>query len=309
MRWAVLGIVGALSVLRVGTARADDIKSADEKFEAARKLETQGDHAGACKLFSESLALNPNAIGTILNVGLCAEHEGRIATAIRYFSDARDRAREQNLAPQLAAAEDHLTELTPRAPHLAIAFAESPPDGKLVIANRIVSVVSASDILVDPGPVSVVLSAPGRVPYSTTIAIKEGEHKALAIPQLGYPVTTCTACRLVGKSLVGVGAAAFVTSVIIGWKSHSDWNRDVANCTKEVSGTYSCQQADFDKVNKDLSLGNAGTIIGIAGGVLLVGGAALWYFTPERAEEPGAHVSFVPVITPDQAGLAAVGRF
>jgi hypothetical protein len=307
MRWAVLGIVVALA----GTARADDIKSADEKFEAARKLETQGDHAGACKLFSESLALNPNAIGTILNVGLCAEHEGRIATAVRYFSDARDRAREQNLAPQLAAAEDHLEKLTPRAPHLAIAFSESYSDGKLLVANKIVSVVSASDILVDPGQVSIVMSAPGRVPYSTTIELAEGQHKALAIPQLGYPVTSCTACRLVGKSLVGVGAAAFVTGVILGWKSHSDWNRDVAKCTANGTGTYVCSQDDFNKVNSDLSLGNAGTIIGIAGGVLLVGGAALWYFTPERHDEAsaGAHVSFVPVVTPDQAGLAAVGRF
>ncbi|MEP6864237.1 MAG: hypothetical protein ABJE66_26695 [Deltaproteobacteria bacterium] len=309
MRWAVLGIVVALVVLRGGPARADDIKTADEKFEAARKLETEGDHAGACKLFSESLALNPNAIGTILNVGLCAEHEGRIATAVRYFSDARDRAREQNLAPQLAAAEDHLALLTPRAPHLAIAFAESSSDGKLVVANKIVSVVNASDILVDPGQVSVVMSAPGRVPYSTTIEIAEGQHKALAIPELGYPVTSCTACRLVGKSLVGVGAAAFVTGVIIGWKSHSDWSHDVASCMKDGTGTYVCAQGDFNKVNSDLSLGNAGTIIGIAGGVLFVGGAALWYFTPEHAEQASAHVSLVPVITPDQAGLAAVGRF
>jgi hypothetical protein len=307
MRWAVLGIVVALA----GTARADDIKSADEKFEAARKLEAQGDHAGACKLFSESLALNPNAIGTILNVGLCAEHEGRIATAVRYFSDARDRAREQNLAPQLAAAEDHLEKLTPRAPHLAIAFSESYSDGKLVVANKIVSVVSASDVLVDPGQVAIVMSAPGRVPYSTTIEIAEGQHKALAIPQLGYPVTSCTACRLVGKSLVGVGAATFVTGVILGWKSHSDWNRDVAKCMPNGTGTYVCSQDAFNKVNSDLSLGNAGTIIGIAGGVLLVGGAALWYFTPERHDEAsaGAHVSFVPIVTPDQAGLAAVGRF
>lgn len=304
MRWAVIGVVVALAA----PARADDVKTADEKFEAARKLQAANDQAGACKLFAESYALNPNAIGTILNVGLCAETDGRIATAIRYFSDARDRAREQNLAPQLTAAEDHLKTLEPRVPHLAIAFSESYPDGKLLVANKIVSVVSASDILVDPGEVSIVMSAPGRVPYSTTIAIRESQHKALAIPQLGYPVTTCVACRLVGKSLVGVGAAAFVASVIIGWKSHSDWNHDVANCMRDGSGTYVCAQGDFNKVNSDLSLGNTATIIGVAGGVLLVGGAALWYFTPKHAEHAGT-VSFVPIVTPDQAGLAAVGRF
>lgn len=305
MRWLMLGVVLALAA----PALADDIKTADEKFEAARTAEASGDHAGACKLFSESYQLNPNAIGTILNVGLCAETDGRIATAIHYFRDARDRAREQNLAPQLEAAEKHLKDLEPRAPHLAIAFAESYPDGKLVVANKVVSATAASDVLVDPGAVSIVMSAPGRVPYSATISVAEGQHKALAIPALGYPVTTCTACRLVGKSLVGVGAAAFVTSVIIGWKAHSDWNRDVAGCMVDGTGTYVCPQGNYDKVQSDLSLGNTATIVGIAGGVLLVGGAALWYFTPAHAEESAAHVSIVPVVTPDQAGLAAVGRF
>ena len=304
MRWLVLGIVVAL----VSPAVADDIKTADEKFEAARKLQAANDNAGACKLFAESYTLNPNAIGTILNVGLCAETEGRIATAIHYFSDARDRSREQNLSPQLAAAEEHLGKLEPRVPHLAIAFSENYPDGKLVVANKIVSVVGASDVLVDPGEVTVVMSAPGRVSYSTTIQIKEAEHKALAIPALGTSVTTCTACRLVGKSLVGVGAAAFVASVIIGWKSHSDWNRDVASCMVDGSGTYVCPQGGYDKVQSDLSLGNTATIVGVAGGVLLIGGAALWYFTPEHAEHAGT-VSVVPIVTPDQAGLAAVGRF
>ena len=305
MRWMVLGVVVALAA----PAFADDIKTADEKFEAARTAQAAGDQVGACKLFQESYALNSNAIGTILNVGLCAETEGRIATAIHYFSDARDRSREQNLAPQLAAAEEHLGKLEPRVPHLAIAFAESYPDGKLVVANKIVNVTSASDVLVDPGEVTVVMSAPGRVSYSTTIKIGVAEHKAVAIPQLGTSVTTCTACRLVGKSLVGVGAAAFVASVIIGWKSHSDWNRDVAGCMIDGTGATVCPQGMYDKVQSDLSLGNTATIIGVAGGVLLVGGAALWYFTPAHAEAEPTHVSIVPVVTPDQAGLAAVGRF
>jgi len=305
MRWLVLGIVVAL----VSPAVADDIKTADEKFNAARTADAAGDHAGACSLFAESYALNPNAIGTILNVGLCAETQGQIATAIHYFTDARDRAREQNLAPQLDAAEKHLKDLEPRVPHLAIAFAESYPEGKLLVANKIVNLDGASDVLVDPGSVKVAMSAPGRVAYSTTITIKEGEHKALAIPALGTQVTTCTACRLVGKSLVGVGAAAFVASVIIGWKAHSDWNRDVAGCMVDSTGTYVCPQGMYDKVQSDLSLGNTATIVGVAGGVLLVGGAALWYFTPARAEQPPSHVSIVPIVTPDQAGLAAVGRF
>ncbi len=306
MRWVALGVIVALSA----PAYADDVKSADEKFEAARKLDEQGKPAEACALFAESLALNPNAIGTILNVGLCAEKASKVATAIHYFSDARDRAREQNLAPQLAAAEQHLASLEPRAPHLAIAFAEAyPRDAKLVIDDRVIDFASASDVLVDPGKVRVVLSAPGRVPYTTTLDIAEAQHEAISIPKLGYPVTVCKVCRPVGVALVGVGAAAVVTSVIVGWLAHSHWQDATANCVKDASGTPVCAQQDFDKANSAISLGNAGTAIGIAGGVLAVGGAVLWYFSPRREEDPPRGVAIVPVVSPEQAGLAAVGHF
>ena len=111
MRWVVLAIVC------FGTpafADGDAAKTADEKFEAAGKLRDAGKIKESCAMYADSLALNPNAIGTILNVARCAEEDGKVATAIRYFTDARDRAREQNLGPQLAAAEEHLAKLTPR---------------------------------------------------------------------------------------------------------------------------------------------------------------------------------------------------
>ena len=89
----LLVVIGAL--LFASVAFADDAKTtADEKFEAASKLRDAGKTAEACAMFNEALTLNPNAIGTILNVARCAEEEGKVATAIRYFSDARDRARD-----------------------------------------------------------------------------------------------------------------------------------------------------------------------------------------------------------------------
>ncbi|MEO8554037.1 MAG: hypothetical protein ABI678_28880, partial [Kofleriaceae bacterium] len=66
--------------------------------------------------------------------------------------------------------------------------------------------------------------------------------------------------------------------------------------------------SQVDRVNSARSLGDVGSVLGIAGGVLAVGGAALWLFSPQREEETN-HISVVPVVTPDQAGLAAVGRF
>ena len=301
----LLVVIGAL--LFASVAFADDAKTtADEKFEAASKLRDAGKTQEACAMFNEALALNPNAIGTILNVARCAEEEGKVATAIRYFSDARDRAREQSLAPQLAAAEEHLAKLVPRQSHLAITFAETyPADAKLVVAGRVVDFTAATDIVVDPGPTEVVVSAPGRVPYSSTVQVPESQHKSLAVPKLAYPVTSCSSCRTIGKVGVAIGAAAVVTSVILGYKSHSDWNTAVANCMG--TGTLVCPQDQVNAVNDARTLGNVGTVVGIAGGVLAIGGAALWYFSPHA--DSGERLAIVPVVSPTEAGFAAFARF
>jgi hypothetical protein len=293
--------------LFASVAFADDPKTtADEKFEAASKLRDAGKTQEACAMFSEALTLNPNAIGTILNVARCAEEEGKVATAIRYFSDARDRAREQSLAPQLTAAEEHLTKLIPRQSHLAITFAETyPADAKLVVAGRVVDFSAATDIVVDPGPTEVVVSAPGRVPYSSTVQVPESQHKSLAVPKLGYPVTSCSSCRTIGKVGVAIGAAAVITSLVLGYESHQDWKSAIGGCTG--TGTLVCPQEQVDKVNNARTLGNIGTVVGIAGGVVAIGGAALWYFSPHA--DSGERLAIVPVVSPTEAGFAAFARF
>ena len=186
MRWFL--IVSLAIVAATGVACADDPQKADELFAAAQKLRDQGRTREACDAFAESLRHNPNAIGTILNIARCAEESGKLASAVRVFTDARDRAREQHLALQQRVAEEHLAALEGRAPHLAIAFAEPPTlDTRLVVGDRTIEIASARDILVDPGTVKIVVSAPGRISFETSVTIAEPEHKALAVPEARLP--------------------------------------------------------------------------------------------------------------------------
>ncbi len=291
-------------------AFADDVKSADDKFAAASKLREQGKNEAACAMFQASLALNPNAIGTILNVARCAEEANHVATAIHYFSDAQSRAREQGLGPQLAAAEDHLAKLTPRASHLALAFFEAlTPDAKVIVQDRVVELSATSDVLVDAGPVKIVVSEPGRVSYTTTITVAESAHQALAVPALGFPVTVRNTRRTVGKILVGAAGVTFATSVVVGAIGHSRWSDATKNCLKDaMTGALSCPQADYNNARSGLTLGNVGTGFAVASGIIVVAGAALWLLSPNPAihEHP---VALVPLLSPTEAGLAAITRF
>src|SRR6059036_1944766 len=76
-------------------SRDDDKAEADRLFEEGRTLQQSGKLAEACKLFELSHRKDPSAVGTILNLGLCAEQSQLFATAVRYYAEARDRAHDQ----------------------------------------------------------------------------------------------------------------------------------------------------------------------------------------------------------------------
>lgn len=286
-----------------------DVNPADEKFAAATKLREQGKHDAACAMFTEALALNPNAIGTILNVARCAEEANQVATAIRYFNDAQSRAREQGLGPQLAAAEEHLAKLTPRASHLAISFAEAlTPDAKVVVQDRVVELSATSDVLVDAGPAKIVVSEPGRVSYASTVTIAEAAHRAVVVPALGYPVTVHNTRRTVGKIMVGVAGVTAATSVILGAVGHSRWSDATKNCPPDQDGLPSCSQANYDQARSGITLGNLGTGLAVASGVIVVTGAALWLLSPNPTVREHA-IAIVPLLSPTEAGLSAITRF
>jgi len=148
----------------VGVASADNTEDeADALFQKGRTLEKEGKKTEACGLYRQARDKNPNAIGAILNVAKCDEESGKAASAYKLFKDARNRAKEQNLDPQLKAAEEHMAALEDQVAHLALAFGEEPTDDtKVLVANEVVARDKTGDVLVDPGSVSIVISRPGR---------------------------------------------------------------------------------------------------------------------------------------------------
>ena len=55
------------------------------------------------------------------------------------------------------------------------------------------------------------------------------------------------------------------------------------------------------------TVGKFGTWIGVAGVALAGAGAYLWFFAPRASTE--RELAVVPTLTPDSAGLSALGRF
>jgi hypothetical protein len=307
-------LVLTIVVASYGVAHAEeDTAKADVIFEEAQKLKAAGKHAEACAKYEESLSYNHNAVGTLLNVGLCAEEAGKYATAVKHYTQARDLAREHKLEEHRKAAEEKLTVAAPLVAHLAIAFAERVDNMKLVIGEEVVPVDKTDDIVLDPGTHHIVVSAPGRVSYESNIELEKGKAKAIAVPKLGYPVTVNKGRRTIGKIFTIGGAALVVTGIGVGVWARSRYNAEFEpmgamppRCDRE---TLMCNPDGHTETENARTLGYVGTAIGIAGGVAAGVGAYLWLFAGSGTSTNEKNVAIVPTVTPESAGLSAVGRF
>src|SRR5687768_12791848 len=81
-----------------------DKPAAVKLFEEGRAELQAGRPDAACKKFEQSIRKDPRAVGTLLNLALCNERQGKIASALALFVEAYDRATEAGEAEQRAAA-------------------------------------------------------------------------------------------------------------------------------------------------------------------------------------------------------------
>jgi len=303
MRRALASSTFAIAMALALPASAD---KAEELFKEGVALR-ESNVEQACQKFEESLGFNPAAIGTLLSVAICDEDRGRIASAVGKFRDVADRAREQNYGEYLRAAEAHLAALLPELSHLTITFAELAPETKVLLDDRVVAVEQMGKLAVDPGDRVIVVTAPGRVAYRTTVRIEKRETKTLEIPRLANSVVKSSR-RTIGKITVAAGGAAIGTGIVLGLVARSRYNSAAEDCNKNGAGERVCSGDGASRIESARTLGNVGTVVTLVGiGTAVVGGALWW--RSSTAERTGGVSYLGPQVGPDGAGVVAIGRF
>src|SRR6185436_12248389 len=125
---------------------------ADKLFEDGRNYLAAKEYALACTAFEQSNQAEV-AIGTLLNIALCYEEWGKIASAHRAYLEA-ERYAELKLDDRANGAHKKALELAPRVPHLQL---DVPADADvstvfLIDGKEIERRALDVDMLVDPGP-------------------------------------------------------------------------------------------------------------------------------------------------------------
>jgi hypothetical protein len=266
-------------------------------FREGRRLMAEGRPAEACPKLEESERLDPGG-GTLLNLALCHELEGRTATSWSEFANAISVARRDNREDRAAEAQRHMASLEPKLARLRLVVPADARCPGLVVRRDGAPVGPAAwefAIPVDPGLHVIEAEAPGRMPWRESLAVSTpGETRAAVVPVLAPIPQEAPAPprqaqnvdrpsgprsfwqRSAGIALAVVGVGGLGLATFFGVRAKSDWDFAAPKCT---SGTCTDRNAfdSWSDANANASRANVALIAGL---VAFGGGVALWVTTP-----------------------------
>lgn len=177
------------SNVALGQPTASEVSLAQSLFEEGRKLMDKGQYAAACPKLAESQRLDPGG-GTLLNLAICHEKEGKIGTAYLEFQAAQAQAIKDGRKDREKISGEHMGALSPRLSKLAVHVVKEVPDLDVRVDGTTLR-KPAWDVLTvfDPGAHVIDASAPGHVAFKKSITLNEGDQKTENIPPLAVAAT------------------------------------------------------------------------------------------------------------------------
>ncbi len=253
---------------------------AEYLFRSGEKKFDSGRHAEACADFTESLRLGPK-LGTLLNLALCHETIGKTATAWGEYHHGAVWAAQNGQRDRHDFALSHAVALETKLPRVLL---QLPTDGALATVDIDGEPLADSrwylPLFLDPGEHSVTLGAPGKERSTVKFrVIASPAEQLVAVPALHdlappqAPVAVAPAAsdpdhgrRLVGYSLLGVGAAGVALGITFGLlavsKRDEIGSRCVSNrCTAEGADLYRSSQ-------QNAAVATWSSVIGVGAGAV-----------------------------------------
>jgi hypothetical protein len=289
------GALVLIAALVAGRAQAEP--SADEKalatqlFQEGRALMSAGSISEACQKLQESQRLDPGG-GTLLNLALCHEKEGRLARSWSEFQEAALVAHRDGRADRETEATSHVGALEPRLSRLTIVV----PAGAQIVGllverdgRELGRGAWSTAIPIDGGPHVVRATAQGRAPFVATVVIgNEADARTVEIPVLATPVVVVAASPAVPSPAaaaaatarlrwVGVGTAG-AGVILLGGAGYA-LARAISAREASKSDCWSdgCGSVGLQRRSDAVSRGNLATWLGVGGVVLVAAGATLLY--------------------------------
>ncbi len=322
--------LAALAPARRASAQATaDAAAAEALFNEAQRLEAAGHYADACPKFAESLRLD-SGIGVMLYLADCWERVDRTASAWAQFREAEDLANRSG-DKRAAAAHQRAAILEPRLAKLVIHLAPGADVAGLTLTRDTTAMGPAQwgvPVPVDPGPHTIVMSAPGKKTRTASVLVTAGGAPTVfeLAPLEDAPASATVPAPAAGPatappppegdhapppaasggssqrtwSLVLGGAGVLGVALGSAFGIDTISKNSASNAAGKCDATNHCTSAGIDLRNEAFRSGTVSTVAFLAGGAALAGAAVLYFTAPHAASSPS--VGFAPA--PDGRGGA-----
>lgn len=314
----------------------DAERRADSLFFEARQLMAGGNYRDACPKLAEAASVHPG-IGTLLNLGDCYTHVGKVGSAWNAFEQAAEAAHKAN-DDREREARRRMSEVEPHVCRLTVAVPATSAVDNLVVRIDGAPIDRAgwgAAVVVDPGTHKIDAQATNRKPWSTSLEILSptatvtvpalealapapAPPGAAAAPEPSSAPSSSTGAgaeappsgsggidqRTIALGAGGVGVAGVIVGSIFGILSMTDKGSANSHCALGPGGNE-CDQTGVNDRSSAISAGNVSTVAFVVGGVGLAAGAVLWFTAPPRDGSSAPSVG----VSPGLGGATVAGRF
>lgn len=343
--WAACTLFYQSNVWAQGTGQ--DRAAAQVLFDDGKALMKSARYADACPKFEESQRLDPR-IATQFKLAECLELQGKTASAWTNFIDvaaatkaAGQEDREKVARDRAAALEKKLSKMTIVVPSAArVEGLEVKRDG--VVVGK---ALWGSAVPVDPGEHHIMVSAPGKKNWDSTVPVKgEGALIAVNVPPLedapidytppqplgdggsqsegnagggaqlprgggpDRPEGGFGGQKIAGLALGVLGVGGVALGTVFGLQAKSKNDDSKAFCRTEGTELY-CQDQGINLVNDAKSAATISTISFIAGGALAATGLVLFLTAPSPKTNSAFGVRAVAALGPGFSGARIEGAW
>lgn len=310
-RWSACWVALALLCLGMPTralAQVSDGALAEELFRQGKGLMAEERYGEACPKLAESQRLDPST-GTLLNLAVCHEKQGKLATAWNEFNEALLAAQRDGRTDRVAYARERIAAIEPNLSRVTLVLPEAHDvkglrvelDGT-VVGRPALGVA----LPIDPGAHTIVVSAPGKKSWEATVEVPEGaSKKSVTLPRLldapeapaaasgstGAVSSSLTDAppsgsgqKYIAYGLAGLGVVGLGLGTYFGLDAKKKY--DESNDGGCVGND--CPTGAAELRNSARDAGNLSTIAFVAGAAAVGAGVVVYLTAPSDEARPGA---------------------
>jgi len=317
VRRSCLAILGWVVCGLPASAQSNE-QRADDLFRQGQERLQIGLTREACELLASSHRLDP-ALGTLLNLALCHQKEGKMATAHREYVIAATWARERSEGEREQFARQRASALEVDIPTLRIEIAGAPRNLHVSLDGRAVDGTELEgDIAVDPGHHRVEVTATAkRAWHKSNLSIEPRTRTLLRVVlddemPVDAPASTSSHRSVAGYVAGGVAMASLGAGVALLLRAgalDAESERD-AERAKLVSPADPALKAVALASHEAAVTSQAVGLVSMGIGTLGVGACLYFLLSARGAEAPAAGtIRVLPNVGSERGGLEVRATF